>query len=62
MPIIEVKAFDHRFEDPQRAEELIEKLTRALGEVFGEQAQSETEVLLLGVPRSCWGFGGATRK
>jgi phenylpyruvate tautomerase PptA (4-oxalocrotonate tautomerase family) len=61
MPIIEVKAFDHRFEDDEKARLLIEKLTVALGEVYGEVAQKETEVVLQGVSPRHWGFGGTRR-
>ena len=61
MPIIEVKAFEHRFEDDEKAQLLIEKLTGALGEVYGEQARQETEVVLLGISPRHWGFGGKRR-
>ena len=61
MPFIEVKAFEHRFEDDAKAALLIEKLTRAFGEVYGEDAQRETEVVLTAVSRHHWGFGGSRR-
>lgn len=61
MPFIEVKAFEHRFEDDEKAALLIEKLTQAFGEVYGEDAQRETEVVLTGVSRHHWGFGGSRR-
>ena len=61
MPIIEVKAFAHRFEDEAKAHELIAKLTDAFGEVYGEDARRETEVLLHGISPALWGFGGAVR-
>ncbi|MGH2953535.1 MAG: tautomerase family protein [Solirubrobacterales bacterium] len=62
MPLIEVKAFERRFEDPQAAERLIAKLTDALCEVYGEELRDETWVLLEGVEASRWGFGGEVRK
>ena len=61
MPIIEVKAFAHRFEDEDAAQRLIAALTEAFGSVYGEDAARETEVILLPIPRALWGFGGTTR-
>jgi phenylpyruvate tautomerase PptA (4-oxalocrotonate tautomerase family) len=61
MPIIEVKAFAHRFEDEEKAKQLIAGLTEAFGAVYGEEAQRETEVLLHGISPQLWGFGGTTR-
>ena len=62
MRLIEVKAFDRRFEDPEKSEKLIAGLTDALCEVFGEDAREETWVILQGVTPSNWGFGGEVRK
>jgi 4-oxalocrotonate tautomerase len=62
MPIIEVKAFERRFEDPETAERLIAKLTDALCEVYGEELRDETWVILDGVAPPHWGFGGEVRK
>jgi 4-oxalocrotonate tautomerase len=62
MPLIEVKAFERRFEDPQTAELLIAKLTDAFCDVYGEELRGETWVLLEGVEPSRWGFGGEVRK
>lgn len=61
MPIIEVKAFEKRFEDEETTGQLIEKLTDALVEVYGEGVRDETWVILHGVPPSRWGFGGRVR-
>lgn len=61
MPIIEVKAFAHRFEDGDAAQRLIAELTKAFGSVYGEDAARETEVILHPIPRALWGFGGTTR-
>ena len=49
MPLIEVKAFERRFEDPRPPSALIAKLTDALCEVFGEEVRDETWVVLEGV-------------
>jgi 4-oxalocrotonate tautomerase len=62
MPLIEVKAFQRRFEDPQTAELLIAKLTDALCDVYGEELREETWVILEGIEPPCWGFGGEVRK
>ena len=62
MPIIEVKAFERRFEDTETSERLISKLTDALCEVYGEELRQETWVLLGGVAPTRWGFGGEVRK
>lgn len=62
MPIVEVKAFDSRFDrDEAKAEELIRRLTDVVGEVYGEGIREETWVILEGVKPGHWGFGGATR-
>lgn len=61
MPIIEVKAFEQRFEDDATAQRLIEGLTDAFVGVFGEGVRDETWVLLTGVPPRQWGFGGKVR-
>jgi 4-oxalocrotonate tautomerase len=61
MPIIEVKAFERRFEDAETAQRLIEKLTDALVEVYGEASREETWVILHGVAPQHWGFGGQVR-
>lgn len=62
MPLIEVKAFERRFDDPEAGERLIAALTDALCEVFGEEAREETWVVLEGVEPARWGFGGRVRK
>jgi 4-oxalocrotonate tautomerase len=61
MPIIEVKAFDRRFQDPDQSRLLIERLTDALVSVYGEAIRPETWVLLDGVAPEHWGFGGEVR-
>ena len=61
MPIIEVKAFEKRFEDAETAKRLIERLTDALVDVYGEAVREETWVILDGVSPERWGFGGKVR-
>lgn len=61
MPIVELKAFEQRFVDDATAERLIEKLTDAVAEVFGEDVRDETWVVLAGIPARHWGFGGSRR-
>jgi 4-oxalocrotonate tautomerase len=61
MAIIEVRAFDYRFEDEETAARLIAKLTDAFVEVCGEAAREETWVILEGVSPRRWGFGGKVR-
>ena len=50
MPIIEVKAFERRFQDPEQSRLVIERLTDALVSVYGESVRSET-----------WGPAGGRR-
>lgn len=61
MPLIEVKAFEQRFEDAEKAAALIERLTEAMVEVYGEAVREETWIILDGVSRENWGFGGKVR-
>jgi 4-oxalocrotonate tautomerase len=61
MPLVEVKAFDRRFEDQETTERLIARVTDALCEVFGEEIRDETWVIVEGVSVKRWGFGGKTR-
>lgn len=61
MPLIEVKAFDRRFEDQEKVDRLIATLTDAMCEVYGEDVRAETWVIIDGVSPKRWGFGGATR-
>jgi 4-oxalocrotonate tautomerase len=62
MPLIEVKAFDRRFEDDDTAARLIASLTDAFVGVYGEQVRAETWVVLEGVSPKHWGFGGEVRR
>lgn len=62
MPVIEVRAFASRFESEEVRTEIIERITKAMADTYGEEVGRETEVILTGVPRSHWGFGGAVRE
>ncbi len=61
MPLIEVTAFEPRFEDEEKSRRLIEALTDALVSVYGEASRAETWVVLNGVAPNRWGFGGKLR-
>jgi 4-oxalocrotonate tautomerase len=61
MPLIEVKAFDRRFEDDDTAARLIARLTEAFVDIYGEEVRAETWVVLEGVSPKRWGFGGKVR-
>jgi 4-oxalocrotonate tautomerase len=61
MPLIEVKAFEGRFEDEEKSNLLIARLTEAMVEVYGEPVRDETWVVLDGVSPKHWGFGGKVR-
>jgi phenylpyruvate tautomerase PptA (4-oxalocrotonate tautomerase family) len=61
VPIIELKAFPHRFEREEACAELVTRLTEVIREMFGDEAAQETWVIPEGVSRKHWGFGGALR-
>lgn len=61
MPLIEFKAFEHRFADDATVERLIAALTNAVVEVYGEATRDETWVIVEGVMPQRWGFGGKVR-
>lgn len=61
MPLIEVKAFERRFEDDEVPARLIAALTDAMCDVFGEQVREEVWVVVEGVSPKRWGFGGQVR-
>ena len=58
MPLIEVKATDRRFTDPDSAERLITALTDAACQVWGEDARPSIWVVVESVPARQWGIGG----
>jgi phenylpyruvate tautomerase PptA (4-oxalocrotonate tautomerase family) len=61
MPLIEVKAFERRFEDDDVAERLIAGLTDAMCDVLGEEVREDIWIVLEGVSPAHWGFGGKVR-
>jgi 4-oxalocrotonate tautomerase len=58
MPLIEVKATDRRFADPDVSERLITALTDAACGVWGEDARAHIWVVVEPVPARQWGVGG----
>jgi 4-oxalocrotonate tautomerase len=58
MPLIEVKATDRRFDDPEASKRLIAALTDAACGVWGEDARPHIWVVVEPVPASQWGVGG----
>jgi phenylpyruvate tautomerase PptA (4-oxalocrotonate tautomerase family) len=58
MPLIEVKATDRRFDDPEVSKRLITALTDAACEVWGEDARPSIWVVVEPVPARQWGVGG----
>jgi phenylpyruvate tautomerase PptA (4-oxalocrotonate tautomerase family) len=62
MPYVEVKAFEDRFTaDPGLAERVIAAVTDAIAQTLGEETREKTSVVITGVPRTRWGFGGKLR-
>ncbi|MFI2710552.1 4-oxalocrotonate tautomerase family protein [Micromonospora sp. NPDC018662] len=57
MPYIDVKIYENRL-DEKTERELIERLTAAVVDVFGESIRPQTWVTLTGVPHRRWGIGG----
>ncbi|MEU9083722.1 tautomerase family protein [Streptomyces sp. NPDC048357] len=60
MPFIEVKIFEQRLTE-QTERELVEQLTQATVNVFGEEIRDQTWIVLTPVPAHLWGIGGSTR-
>jgi phenylpyruvate tautomerase PptA (4-oxalocrotonate tautomerase family) len=58
MPIVQFTAFEHRLHDEQQAAALIQRLTDAVRETYGEDAARDTQVILAGVPPRLWGLAG----
>ncbi|MEU0677505.1 MULTISPECIES: tautomerase family protein [unclassified Streptomyces] len=57
MPFIDVKIYDRRL-TPQTERALIERLTQATVDVFGEEIREQTWIALTGVPPQRWGIAG----
>lgn len=58
MPFVTVKVFEDRLDEPTFAGELTTAVTDAIVSVCGEDARENTWVIVEGVPRSNWSFGG----
>ncbi|MCX2182028.1 tautomerase family protein [Streptomyces sp. SKN60] len=59
MPFIEVKIFEQRLTE-QTERELVEQLTQATVNVFGEEIRDQTWIVLTPVPAHRWGIAGST--
>jgi 4-oxalocrotonate tautomerase len=57
MPYIDVKLYEGRL-DPESTRRLVERLTDAVVEVYGEAIREQTWVVLQEIPPSRWGIGG----
>jgi 4-oxalocrotonate tautomerase len=57
MPYIDVKLYEDRL-DAESIRRLIERLTDAVVEVYGEATREQTWIVLQEVEPSRWGIGG----
>lgn len=58
MPLVNVKVFEDRLSDDEFADRLTAAVTEAVVAVCGESSRANTWVIVEGVPRSQWSFGG----
>jgi 4-oxalocrotonate tautomerase len=58
MPLVTVKVFEDRLKDDAFSADLTSALTEAVVAVCGESSRENTWVVLEGIPRSQWSFGG----
>ena len=58
MPLVTVKVFEDRLDDAAFSAQLTTALTEAVVEVCGESARENTWVVIEGVSRKQWSFGG----
>jgi 4-oxalocrotonate tautomerase len=58
MPLVTVKVFEDRLNDEAFSANLMSALTEAVVAVCGEASRGNTWVVLEGIPRSQWSFGG----
>jgi 4-oxalocrotonate tautomerase len=61
MPLVNVKVFEDRLDDVEFAGRLTSAMTDAIVSVCGESARENTWVIVEGVPRTQWSFGGEHR-
>lgn len=57
MPLVEIKLYDTRIND-ETVPQLIQKVTDAVVECTTEAIRDETWVVVQGIPKKQWGFGG----
>jgi 4-oxalocrotonate tautomerase len=57
VPLVEIKLYDTRIND-ETVPKLIEKVTDAVVECTSEAIRGETWVVVQGIPKKQWGFGG----
>ncbi len=58
MPLVTVKVFEDRLDDAAFSARLTTALTEAVVDVCGESARENTWVVIEGVSRKQWSFGG----
>jgi len=58
MPLVTVKVFEDRLEDAAFSANLTAALTEAVVAVCGDASRANTWVVIEGVPRGQWSFGG----
>ena len=58
MPFVTVRVFEDRLSDEEFAGRLTSAMTEAVVSVCGENSRENTWVIVEGVPRSQWSFGG----
>ena len=58
MPLVQVSLFEGRLDDAEQSKALIEKLTQALCDVYGEGMREHTTVILGEVAPKNWGAKG----
>jgi 4-oxalocrotonate tautomerase len=58
MPLVNVRVFEDRLDDAEFAADLTSAVTEAIVSVCGENSRENTWVVVEGVPRSQWSFGG----
>ncbi len=57
MPLVTLKIYERRLNEESEAK-LIDELTQAVCNVFGDEIREHTWVLLEGMSPSRWGMGG----
>ena len=57
MPIVDIKLYDTRINE-ESVPKLIEKLTDAVVDCFGEGIRKDTHVVVEGIPKTQWGTDG----